>query len=72
MRKTPKILVVDDDEETRRLLRGVLSPACEVLEASNGLDALCLLQREKPRLLLLDLLAAGDGRLEGARRRSNT
>ena len=53
--KAPKILVVDDDDELRRALRGVLSPLAQVIEASNGLDALCLLQRERPRLLVLDL-----------------
>lgn len=53
--KPPKILIVDDDDEMRRLLRGVLAPVCEIVEASNGLDALCLLQRERPRLVLLDL-----------------
>jgi CheY-like chemotaxis protein len=53
--KPPRILIVDDDDEMRRLLSGLLSPACEVLDASNGIDALCLLQRAKPRLILLDL-----------------
>ncbi|MFI5348923.1 MAG: response regulator [Elusimicrobiota bacterium] len=54
--KPPKILIVDDDEDLRRMLRGALSPVCDVLEASNGLDALCLLQRERPRLMLLDMV----------------
>jgi DNA-binding NtrC family response regulator len=60
----PKILIVDDDEDLRRLLRGALSPVCEVIEASNGLDALCLLQREKPRLMLLDMTLPEMGGLE--------
>ena len=62
--KPPKILIVDDDDEMRRLLSGVLSPVCEVVEASNGLDALCLLQRERPRLVLLDLALPEMGGLE--------
>jgi two-component system, NtrC family, response regulator AtoC len=53
--KLPKVLIVDDDDELRRLLGGLLSPVCEVLDASNGIDALCLLQRARPRLILLDL-----------------
>ena len=53
--KPPKILIVDDDDEMRRLLGGLLAPTCEVLDASNGIDALCLLQRARPRLMLLDL-----------------
>jgi DNA-binding NtrC family response regulator len=60
----PKILIVDDDDEMRRLLSGVLSPVCEVVEASNGLDALCLLQRERPQLVLLDLALPEMGGLE--------
>lgn len=53
--KPPKILIVDDDDELRRLLSGLLAPCCEILDASNGIDALCLLQRARPRLMLLDL-----------------
>ena len=59
-----KILIVDDEEDMRRMLRGVLNPVCEIIEASNGLDALCLLQREKPRLLLLDMALPEIGGLE--------
>jgi DNA-binding NtrC family response regulator len=62
--KPPKILIVDDDDDLRRMLRGALSPVCEVIEASNGLDALCLLQREKPRLMLLDMTLPEMGGLE--------
>lgn len=53
--KSPRVLIVDDDDEMRRLLGVLLAPACEVLDASNGIDALCLLQRARPRLMLLDL-----------------
>ncbi len=62
--KLPKILVVDDDEVMRRLLRGLLSPVCEVLDASDGLDGLCLLQRANPRLVLLDLALPEMGGLD--------
>ena len=48
----------------RRMLRGVLSAVCEVIEASNGLDALRVLQRERPRLLLLDMSMPEMGGLE--------
>ncbi len=53
--KPPKVLVVDDDDELRQALRGVLRPVCQVVEASNGLDAVCLIQREQPGLVLLDM-----------------
>ena len=62
--KQPTILIVDDDEDLRRMLRGALYPVCEVIEASNGLDALCLLQRQKPRLVLLDMMMPEMGGLE--------
>ncbi|HEX4048433.1 MAG TPA: response regulator [Elusimicrobiota bacterium] len=62
--KPPRILVVDDDEESRRALAAVLSPACRIVEASNGREALGLLRDEKPRLMLLDLGLPGMGGLE--------
>lgn len=52
-----RILVVDDDREIVRLLRGYLSQSgFEVLTATNGETALHTLRREKPDLLLLDLM----------------
>lgn len=59
-----KILVVDDDSDTRRILRYVLSPVAAVLEASNGADALAQIKAEKPRLVMLDLVMPGIGGLE--------
>jgi DNA-binding NtrC family response regulator len=53
--KPPKVLVVDDDGELRRAVRCVLRPVCQVVEASNGLDAVLLIQRVQPRLVLLDM-----------------
>jgi DNA-binding NtrC family response regulator len=62
--KPTKILIVDDEEDMRRMLRGVLAPVFEVIAASNGIDALRLLQCEKPRLLLLDMVMPEMGGLE--------
>ena len=50
-----KALVVDDEVDIRQILLCVLAPVCEVLEASNGLDALRLLRNERPSLMLLDI-----------------
>ena len=50
-----KALVVDDEADLRRILLCVLAPVCEVLEASNGPEALRLLRNERPRLMLLDI-----------------
>ena len=49
------ILVIDDDKEIARLLRGYLEQAqFRVLVAHNGEDALHALRSEHPDLLLLD------------------
>ena len=51
------ILVVDDDKEIVRLLRGYLTKAgFTVLTAHDGHTAVHTLRREKPDLVLLDLM----------------
>jgi CheY-like chemotaxis protein len=50
------ILVIDDDESIRQIVRLCLSDeGYEVLEASNGQVALDVLAEHKPGLILLDL-----------------
>jgi UDP-3-O-acyl N-acetylglucosamine deacetylase len=50
------ILVVDDEDQIRHTLRGVLSDeGFEVVEASNGRRALELLERTTPRLAIVDI-----------------
>ncbi|MEZ4861633.1 MAG: response regulator transcription factor [Caldilineaceae bacterium] len=52
-----RILVVDDDREIVRLLRGYLEQSgYVVLTAYNGEEALHLLRQARPELLLLDLM----------------
>jgi two-component system alkaline phosphatase synthesis response regulator PhoP len=52
-----RILVVDDDREIVRLMRGYLEQAGYlVLEAYDGQTAMHTLQSERPDLLLLDLM----------------
>jgi two-component system alkaline phosphatase synthesis response regulator PhoP len=54
------ILVVDDDRAVVRLVRGYLEQAgYQVLSAYDGETALQLLRREKPDLMLLDLMLPG-------------
>lgn len=54
---TPLIVVVDDDPEIVRLLRGYLQKAgYQVLAAANGEAALTLLRRRLPDVLILDLM----------------
>jgi two-component system, OmpR family, KDP operon response regulator KdpE len=50
------ILLVDDEPQIRRVLRAVLVNAgYTVVEAENGEDAIGVLMRERPRLVLLDV-----------------
>ena len=51
----PTILVVDDEEKTRRILKINLQEKYHILQAQNGLEALSLLQHEPVHLVLTDL-----------------
>jgi putative two-component system response regulator len=57
---TPRILIVDDDEGLRRLLRLILChEGFEVIEAASGLEALARVQDSQPTLVLLDVMMPG-------------
>jgi two-component system cell cycle response regulator DivK len=60
---TKKILVVDDNQVSRELIREVLnSPGQVVLEAENGEEALEKILAERPDIVLLDIqIPAFDG-----------
>lgn len=50
------VLVVDDEPQIRTSLRGILSEeGLRVLEATNGRQALDLIRRESPEVVLLDI-----------------
>ena len=52
-----EVLVVDDEDTMRMLIRETLSLAdYEVLEATNGEDALEIIKAEEPNIILLDLM----------------
>ena len=52
-----KILVVDDDETTVKLVEKLLlSAAFHVITAKDGLEALVKIKKEKPDLLVLDIM----------------
>ncbi|MCJ7667196.1 MAG: response regulator [Anaerolineae bacterium] len=54
-----KILVVDDDPDFVNLTRRILqSRNYEVLTASNGEKALAAMRKERPDLVLLDIMMA--------------
>jgi CheY-like chemotaxis protein len=55
-----RALVVDDDADVRQRLRGLLeNEGWEVDEAADGLEALARLAKQRPGLILLDLLMPG-------------
>ena len=52
----PSVLIVDDDEDIRRLLRILLATAgYETRTARNGVDALDKMRQQLPCLVLLDM-----------------
>jgi two-component system alkaline phosphatase synthesis response regulator PhoP len=57
MTPRPKILIVDDDVDLVTVMRGALeSKAFEVIVAYNGLEGLEKAKKEKPDLVVLDIL----------------
>lgn len=61
MKTVDRILIVDDNDDIRKLLRLTLDNAdIELLEARSGMEALQIVQRVHPRLVLLDIMMAGE------------
>ena len=51
-----RILIVEDQEDNRRILRDVLSTVgYDLIEAFNGEDGVRLAQSERPDLILMDI-----------------
>jgi DNA-binding response OmpR family regulator len=60
MTTTLRILVADDDEGLRQLMRLILRhEGFEVIEAVNGQDALARAQDSNPSVILLDIMMPG-------------
>ena len=53
-----RVVVVDDTSEARRLIRRILQSQgdFEIFEATNGLEAVELISKELPDLVILDLM----------------
>lgn len=65
----PVILVVDDDERSRRLLEIVLATeGYDVLAAEGGPHALAMIERQMPDAVLLDFVMPGMDGAELCRR----
>ena len=55
--KTPKVLVVDDNQQNLELLQAYLEDVdCQAVPARDGLEALEIVAKEPPDLILLDVM----------------
>jgi two-component system alkaline phosphatase synthesis response regulator PhoP len=55
--KTPVVLVVDDNQQNLELLQAYLEDTdCETVPAHDGLEALEIIGKEPPDLILLDVM----------------
>ena len=60
-----KILVVEDEPDIRKLVQyNLLQERYKVVEAEDGEQALKIVQRDKPNLVILDLMLPGLSGLE--------
>jgi CheY-like chemotaxis protein len=51
-----RVMIIDDDEDARRVLNLALSPRYEVIEACDGLDALSMLESCEPDFAIIDIM----------------
>src|SRR6185295_8170092 len=54
-----RVLVVDDDDATRDAVAVALSDSCDVVQANDGVLALCLLEAQRFDAVVLDLMMPG-------------
>jgi two-component system cell cycle response regulator DivK len=53
---TKRILVVEDQEDNRQILRDLLANTdYEIVEATNGVEALAAVAKQRPDLILMDI-----------------
>jgi CheY-like chemotaxis protein len=63
------VLVAEDHEDSRLLFRLFLeSKGCRVVEAGDGLEAISMVERERPDLVLMDVGLPGLDGLSATRR----
>ncbi|WP_293391497.1 ATP-binding protein [Nevskia sp.] len=55
----PRIVLADDNADMRNYVKRLLSESCEVLAVGDGLDALQAIQRDKPDLVVSDVMMPG-------------
>lgn len=54
-----KILIVDDNQDMRRLIRMAMFDSFEIIEAEDGETALKLVRQHHPQLVILDIMMPG-------------
>ena len=65
---SPRILVVDDQEDNRKILRDLLTNSrFEVIEATTGEEAVTLAEAQTPDLILMDIQLPGIDGYEATR-----
>jgi len=66
--KSPLILIIEDDEKSRRLMADVLNhQGYRVLETDNAEDGIAIMRRERPALVLMDIHLPGMSGVEALR-----
>jgi DNA-binding response OmpR family regulator len=63
-RRRPTILVCDDDEPLRELMKVALGDEYRYVDAPDGETALTLCREERPDLVLLDVMLPGENGLQ--------
>ena len=64
--KRKKVLIADDDEAIRLLVKSIVSNYYVVLEAADGEEAVDMAQMHKPDLILMDILMPVKDGYQGA------
>jgi len=55
--ETPLLLIADDDPELMGiLLKRLQSLECKIITANNGVDALASIRKERPNVVILDVM----------------
>ncbi|SHI75212.1 diguanylate cyclase (GGDEF) domain-containing protein [Malonomonas rubra DSM 5091] len=55
----PKLMIVDDEETTRLILKNIFKKDYQLIICANGEDALLKAKSERPDLILLDIMMPG-------------
>ena len=66
---TQRILVIEDTEDNRQIIRDLMTSAgYELIEAVDGIEGVAAAEREKPDLILMDIQLPGIDGYEATRR----